>query len=80
MRWIGDHDAFTRFDAVQRSREDEIAWWEKALRAAAPRLKRVFGYVNNHYQGHSPATVRSLYAALGVAHERPARVQQTSLF
>jgi uncharacterized protein YecE (DUF72 family) len=80
VRWIGSHDAFTRFDTVQQSRESEIAWWEKALRAAAPRLKRVFGYVNNHYQGHSPATVRSLYAALGLAHERPVRVQQTSLF
>jgi hypothetical protein len=36
--------------------------------------------VNNHYQGHSPATVRALYAALGIPHARPERVQQTSLF
>jgi len=80
VRWIGLHDAFTRYDAVQQSRESEIAWWVAALGASGPRLKRVFGYVNNHYQGHSPATVRALYAALGIAHERPARVQQTSLF
>ena len=80
LRWIGAHDAFERFDAVGLSRERDIAWWAEALRAARPQLKRVFGYVNNHYQGHSPATVRALYAALGVTHVRPNRVEQTSLF
>ncbi len=80
VRWIGVHDAFTRYDAVQISRSSEIAWWVKALRDASPRLRRVFGYVNNHYQGHSPATVREIYAALGLPHARPVRVRQPSLF
>jgi uncharacterized protein YecE (DUF72 family) len=80
MRLIGDHDAFTRFDSVQAGREREIAFWASRLKHSAPRLKRVFGYVNNHYQGHSPATVRALYAALGVVHARPQRVRQTTLF
>lgn len=80
VRLIGDHDAFARFDAVQLGRKDEIAWWARAISSAAPRLRRVYGYVNNHFQGHSPATVRALYAALGIAHVRPARVEQTSLF
>lgn len=80
LRLIGDHDAFTRYDVVQLGREREIAWWAAAIGAAAPRLRRVYGYVNNHYQGHSPATVRALYAALGIAHARPPRVTQTSLF
>lgn len=80
VRLIGDHDAFTRFDAVQLGRIDEIAWWARAIGDAAPRLRQVYGYVNNHYQGHSPATVRALYAALGIAHARPIRVRQTSFF
>ncbi len=80
VRWIGVHDAFDTFDTVRLSRSSEIGWWVRALRDASPRLRRVFGYVNNHYQGHSPATVREVYAALGIPHERPARVQQTSLF
>ncbi len=80
VRLVGDHDAFTQFDRVRIGRTDEIAWWARAIGAAAPRLKRVYGYVNNHFQGHSPATVRALYAALGIAHARPARVTQTSLF
>jgi uncharacterized protein YecE (DUF72 family) len=80
VRWIGDHDAFVRFGAVQRERPGDIAWWAAALRAKAPRFKRVFGYVNNHYQGHSPATVRALYDALGIAHAKPQRIEQTNLF
>jgi uncharacterized protein YecE (DUF72 family) len=80
VRWIGVHDALSRFDAVVLSRERDIAWWAAALGAAPPRLKRVFGYANNHYQGHSPATVRAVYAALGIARERPKRVEQTTLF
>lgn len=79
MRWIGEHDAVKRFDTVQIAREPEIAWWARALGDAAPRLRTVYGYVNNHYEGHSPSTVRALYAALGISHARPARVQ-TSLF
>ncbi len=78
VRWIGDHDALTRFDAVQIARDGEIAWWARALAQASPRLRTVYGYVNNHYAGHSPATVRALYAALGIAHVRPARIIQTS--
>ncbi|GAC1613505.1 MAG: DUF72 domain-containing protein [Vulcanimicrobiaceae bacterium] len=80
VRWVGNRDAVTRFDAVQIERGAEIAWWARALANASPRLQTVYGYVNNHYAGHSPATVRALYAALGVAHVRPDRIVQTSLF
>ncbi len=80
LRLIGDHDAFTQFGAVQRDRTREITWWARAIGAAMPRLERVYGYVNNHYQGHSPATVRALYDALGVPHVRPVRVTQPTLF
>ncbi len=78
VRWIGDHDAFQRFDSVRLPRATEIGWWARTLHDAPPQLRRVYGYVNNHYSGHSPATVRALYAALGVAHVRPARITQTS--
>ncbi len=80
VRLVGERDAFSRFDAVQVSREADIAWWAGTIASAAPPLQRVYGYVNNHFQGHSPATVRALYAALDIAHSRPQRVRQTSLF
>ena len=80
VRLIGAHDALDVFDEVRIDRTSEIAWWAAAIGEAMPGLQRVFGYVNNHYQGHSPATVRALYAALGVARERPRRITQQTLF
>jgi len=80
LRWIGVHDAVARFDRVVFDRAAEIGRWAAAIAARPPRLRRVCGYVNNHYAGHAPATVRALYAALGIRHERPARIVQGSLF
>ena len=80
LRLIGAHDAFTRFHEPQIARDRDVAWWAGALGEAMPRLDRVFAYVNNHYQGHAPATVRALYAALGIPHERPKRIEQPTLF
>ena len=80
VRLIGEHDAFDRFDRTRLDRSTELGWWARALAARPANVRRVYGYVNNHYAGHSPATVRALYAALGVARLRPSRVTQTSLF
>jgi uncharacterized protein YecE (DUF72 family) len=80
VRWLGRRDAVQRFDAVQFDRSAQITQWADAIRAAAPKLTSVSGYANNHYTGHSPAAIRDLYAALGIAHERPTRIEQTSLF
>lgn len=80
LRWLGRRDAVQRFDRVVIDRRAGVARWAAAIGEAAPRLRRISGYVNNHYAGHSPAIVRDLYAALGIPHTRPARIEQTSLF
>ncbi len=80
MRWLGHRDAVQSFGAVQFDRRDQIGQWAAAIRAAAPKLTRLCGYANNHYTGHSPAAIRDVYAALGIAHERPHRIEQPSLF
>ncbi len=80
LRLIGDHDALDRFDRVVIDRSSNLARWAAALASAPPRITKVYGYVNNHYAGHAPAVVRDLYRAARVAHERPKRIEQTSLF
>ncbi len=80
LRWLGPQGAFERFDAEVIDRGEQIAQWVEALGDAAPQLARVAGYASNTYAGHAPATVRRLFAALGVPHERPERVEQPSLF
>lgn len=80
VRWIGRRGSFERFDRISIDRSAEIGAWAEAIRDAAPQLARLAGYASNEYAGHAPATVRDLYAALGVPHERPERIEQTSLF
>jgi uncharacterized protein YecE (DUF72 family) len=80
LRWLGIRRSIARFDALVVDRAAEIRQWAEAIRDAAPQLARLAGYANNEYAGHAPATMRQLYAALGVAHERPPRIEQPSLF
>jgi len=79
VRWIGSRNAVERFDLVRLDRDDDVAWWVQTLRAIPSSVRTVYGYANNHYQGHSPATVRAFYEALGVVHQRPMPTQP-SLF
>ncbi len=80
LRWLGVRDAVTKYDKVIFDRSDRLRRWARAVKIAAPRLRRVSGYVNNHYAGHSPAVVRAFYAELGIPHDVPPRIEQTSLF
>jgi uncharacterized protein YecE (DUF72 family) len=80
LRWLGERDAVTRFDRVLFDRSAHLRRWAAAVRAAPATVRRVSGYANNHYAGHSPAVVRAFYAELGVPHDEPPRIEQTSLF
>lgn len=80
LRWLGVRGSIPRYDAAVIDRGESIAQWAEAIRDTAPQLARLAGYANNEYSGHAPDTVRKLYAALGIAHERPARIEQPSLF
>lgn len=80
VRWLGTRESVPRFDELVIDRAAEIAQWAQAIADAAPQLTRLAGYANNQYAGHSPGTIRMLYAALGIPHARPKRIEQTSLF
>ena len=80
VRWMGRRDAVTRFDRVSIDRRTEIERWSELLQFAALSLERICGYANNHYMGHSPATVRALYSALGIERKPPSTSIQTELF
>ena len=64
IRWLGDR-SLTRFDRVQRDRTNSLDAWERLIRALRRNVRDIYGYANNHYQGHSPATVRAMLARLG---------------
>jgi uncharacterized protein YecE (DUF72 family) len=64
LRWLGDR-SLVRFDRIQRQCNPSLDVWERLVRALRVTVRDIYGYVNNHYQGHSPATVRAVLARLG---------------
>lgn len=81
VRWMGADRTLTDYSRIQIDRAAEIAAWADALSRAAASGAYVYGYVNNHFSGHSPATARSIQKLLGQDPTDPAEVaEQISLF
>jgi len=83
VRLIGDHQAIekiaTTFDKVLVDRSAELAAAAEVIQTLARRVPAVV-FVNNHYAGHAPATVRDLRARLGQADPLPPERPRTTLF
>lgn len=81
IRWMGSDRDLVDYSRIQVDRSREIAAWLKVLPGLDARVRTVYGYVNNHFAGHSPATLRELQAALGQAVVDPAALgDQLTLF
>jgi uncharacterized protein YecE (DUF72 family) len=82
MRWLGDRRQISTFDRIQIDRSEQMAKWAQTLQEVAPKLRRILGFYNNHYAGHSPASVNQMKGLLGLPAVRPPDLwtQQPSLF
>ena len=80
VRWLGPRD-ITDYSHVQVDRSDELGRWAAALPSLVDRGIDVYGYFNNHYAGHSPASARSFLELLGETPPDPGALEpQGSLF
>jgi len=64
IRLLGRRDVFPDYAKVYLPRDSAIAEWAETLRALSSDLERAYVFVNNQFEGHSPATVRKLVALL----------------
>jgi uncharacterized protein YecE (DUF72 family) len=81
VRWMGPDRDIEDYSRVVVDREHEIAEWAAVLTALAARVSTVHGYFNNHFQGHSPASARSLQRLLGQRPVDPGELaDQVELF
>lgn len=81
LRWLGNRRDIERYDRVQIDRAVEFEAWERDLKPALPRVREVYGYFNNHWAGHSPASANEMKRRLGlVAVEAKERWAQRELF
>jgi len=73
IRWMGPNRDLVDYSRVQVDRGRELEAWAAVIAALANRVKTVYGYVNNHFAGHSPASARELQRLL---HQRPVEPDQ----
>ncbi|HEX9727534.1 MAG TPA: DUF72 domain-containing protein [Gemmatimonadales bacterium] len=76
VRWMGPDRHISDYSHVQVERDAELDEWARGLTALAARVRTVFGYCNNHYQGHSPQTARGLQRRLGQTPVEPAALRE----
>ena len=81
VRWMGPDRDFVDYSRVQVDRSREVDAWSAALTPLAKRVGTVFGYVNNHFAGHSPATLRDFQRQLHLPIVEPESLgEQMTLF
>jgi uncharacterized protein YecE (DUF72 family) len=65
IRWLGDRKSIEEktksWDKVIVDRRRELEAWVEACRVFNQRHISIFGFANNHYAGHAPATVRQFW-------------------
>ena len=71
LRWLGRREAIERYDRLQIDRTAELEAWQRDLERARPRVREIFGYFNNHWAGHSPASANELKRRLGMPVVEP---------
>lgn len=80
VRWMGPRE-LTDFSRIQINRDRELATWAEAFARLRQQTPVIFGYFNNHYQGHSPGSSNQFKQLLGLPVVAPeSLIVQPSLF
>lgn len=80
VRWLGPRE-LTDFSRIQLDRSCELTAWAEAFKILRTRVDQIYGYFNNHFQGHSPASCNQFKKMIGLSIVEPdVLVDQPSLF
>jgi len=80
VRWMGPDRDITDYSHIQFDRSEEIRAWSEVLKRAAI-TKEIYGFFNNHFAGHSPASAREMQRLVGQEPIDPESLRgQRSLF
>ena len=81
IRWMGADREIVDYSRIQIDRSRELELWRGVITQLAGRGRTIYGYVNNHFAGHSPASVRELQRMLSIEPVDPGQLgEQMSLF
>jgi uncharacterized protein YecE (DUF72 family) len=80
VRFMGPDRSIVDYSRIQVDRSKELDTWAATLKGMMGRVKTAFVFINNHFAGHSPASIRMLQERLGIATVAPERMgEQLSL-
>lgn len=81
IRWMGADRDIVDYSRIQIDRSRELERWAGVITQLAARGRAIYGYVNNHFAGHSPSSVRDLQRLLNIETVDPGRLgEQMTLF
>jgi uncharacterized protein YecE (DUF72 family) len=81
LRWMGPDRSITDYSHLQFDRTAELDAWAQMIPVLQGQVREIYGFVNNHFAGHAPASVRMLQGRLGVPVVDPATIgDQATLF
>jgi uncharacterized protein YecE (DUF72 family) len=81
IRWMGPNRDLVDYSRIQVDRSRELEQWSQVIWSISERVQAVYGYVNNHFAGHSPASARELQRLLRQTPVEPDQLgEQMSLF
>ncbi|MDE3150741.1 MAG: DUF72 domain-containing protein [Gemmatimonadota bacterium] len=80
VRWLGSRE-IVDFSRVQVDRTRDLETWAGVLERLERDGRTIYGYFNNHFSGHSPASARDLQRLLHQTPVDPERIgEQMTLF
>ena len=65
IRWLGRRKNIEIFDRIQIDREARLQEWAERVQGFMEAGVDIYGYFNNHFAGHSPASVRRFAETMG---------------
>lgn len=71
LRWLGDRREIEKYDRVCVDRSESFASWEADLMRTFGEVREAWGYFNNHWAGHSPASANEMKRRLGMGTVEP---------
>lgn len=80
IRFIGRHLRFRRLDHEQINVQPQLGWWKKRIEEIKESITSFYGFFNNDYAGHSPATANRFKSLMGFPITELKRPKQGRLF
>jgi uncharacterized protein YecE (DUF72 family) len=76
---MGPDRTITDYSHLQADRSAELDAWARMIPVLQGQVREVYGFVNNHFAGHAPASVRMLQERLGLPTVDPVSISEQPL-